>query len=401
MKKSIIVLIGNLMYALAYWLILLYFIKFESIEIVGLYGLVLSVTTPLIIFLNFQIRSLQAVDINFDYEYFEYKKFREITFSVGVFLIVILSFILNVPSILFFSIALMKLLDSLSEVNYGFFQQRRIIKYIPVFKIIKSLIIMGMLFWGYIVDINDVSQIFLIISIFLLGIYLLEIFLIKKMGVSIRGDLKRDRLKKIAIYGFPLMIATFLGSLNSNIPRYVLASIEDISTVGYYTAFVYLISVGNLFVSSIAQVYVTPLTSIWQSKDIFKIKKTLNFVLIRISTIFILFAIVVYLLSDYLILILFDESYLLFKTEFNLTILAALISYIGAIFGYFNVATKDFKVLVKLSLIWVGVTLMSSIVCILLWGILGAFISLIISNSVILLSRLRVLVIFMRSVKKN
>ena len=67
---------GNMVYSLCQWSFVVVLAKLGTLEDVGGYALGLAITSPLLIFANFQGRNLVASDVRDEYSFGEYLSFR-------------------------------------------------------------------------------------------------------------------------------------------------------------------------------------------------------------------------------------------------------------------------------------------------------------------------------------
>ena len=76
-KKNIsMTVIGNLVYAVSQWAIVMFMTKFGDVEMVGKYSLALAITAPLFMLTNFQLRAVQATDTQSKYHFGTYLGLR-------------------------------------------------------------------------------------------------------------------------------------------------------------------------------------------------------------------------------------------------------------------------------------------------------------------------------------
>jgi O-antigen/teichoic acid export membrane protein len=118
---------GNLVYALSQLAILICLSRYVSTEIVGYYAFAAACTNPIIAFFNLQLRSYQATDARSEYDFNTYFTLRIFMMGFGAIVaLFVCSFIGADPLLASIVLLLMlrKALDSVSDVLYGFFQQR-------------------------------------------------------------------------------------------------------------------------------------------------------------------------------------------------------------------------------------------------------------------------------------
>src|SRR5690606_39188157 len=108
------------------------------INMIGEYSIALAITAPIFLFLNFNLRTLQVTDINDETRFREYFVFRIVSSTLAfliVFLITVLSGYEKQVAIVIILIAILKFVESLSDLIYGFFQQKERMEYISISKI--------------------------------------------------------------------------------------------------------------------------------------------------------------------------------------------------------------------------------------------------------------------------
>ncbi|MEM5611239.1 oligosaccharide flippase family protein [Bacillus thuringiensis] len=134
---------ANLIYAFSQWLIILLIAKLGNIEMVGQYSLGLSITAPIFLFLNMNLRSIQATDTNNSYKFIDYFINRVITSLIGIIIVSIIALLGTFNDQtrgIILLIALSRFFESLCDVSYGLYQQKERMDYLAFSKIIQSIL---------------------------------------------------------------------------------------------------------------------------------------------------------------------------------------------------------------------------------------------------------------------
>ena len=134
--------IGNLIYSLSQWLILVLLAKIGNAELVGLYTLGFAITAPILMLTNLQLRQVQATDTTDTYIFNDYFGLRIITGFVAIIITLIVIQLNNYDiykAFIIFLVALSKIIDSYSDVVYGQLQQKERMDYIGISRIIKGI----------------------------------------------------------------------------------------------------------------------------------------------------------------------------------------------------------------------------------------------------------------------
>src|SRR5699024_10261966 len=116
-RKIKSILSGNIIYSASQFIILLIIVKFGTSYDLGIYTVVISIITPLSVFLGFQLRNQLAVDSSNSIEIRTVLRLKNI---LNIILIIVSTFIYiftNITIVLVF--ALFKIIDSYLEIIYG------------------------------------------------------------------------------------------------------------------------------------------------------------------------------------------------------------------------------------------------------------------------------------------
>jgi len=85
------VLAGNIFYSACQWLIVVILAKFGSPQKLGEYAWGLAVSAPIVLFANFQLRSLLASDLVDRFRFVQYLTFRLISLGVALGIVAIVA----------------------------------------------------------------------------------------------------------------------------------------------------------------------------------------------------------------------------------------------------------------------------------------------------------------------
>ncbi len=152
---------GNFVYAVCQWGIIVILAKMGDAEMVGQFALSVAITSPIILFCNLNLRSVQAADSKLVYSIHDYLSLRLLT---TMFFLLLVGGVVSVESfswhtrLVIMLVGLAKGLESISDVLYGMFQRRHrmdVISKSMIFKGLCSVILLGVvihftnnLVWG-------------------------------------------------------------------------------------------------------------------------------------------------------------------------------------------------------------------------------------------------------------
>ncbi|WP_409341842.1 lipopolysaccharide biosynthesis protein [Paenibacillus sp. MBLB4367] len=263
MKKNVVWSVaGNLYYAFCQWLILLVIAKLGGPLMVGQFSLGLVMTAPIIIFFNFSLRLIQATDTKQEYTFREYVKLRLWSMVAALAVIVLFAFISGYDSttVLIISfIGIAKAFEATSEVYYGKFQKEEKMDIIS-----KSMFLKGT---------------FSIVCVFI-GVYITGSVLWGTVGLAVAWlsvlffyDSKKGRMtnteaeiqtlpeeqgsaKRLFMLvrkALPLGIVSLLISVNLNIPRYVIENQLGTYELGIFSAIAYFMLFNSIPINAVGQ----------------------------------------------------------------------------------------------------------------------------------------------------
>ncbi|RIL24910.1 hypothetical protein BUY97_06140 [Staphylococcus gallinarum] len=194
-------------------------------------------------------------------------------------------------------------------------------------------------------------------------------FIINKQAFVLE-KLNVNEYKKLISLGIPLSITLFLSSLNTNIPKYVLEYASSIAAVGIFSSILTIYSAGNTFFFSIYN-YVLPKTV--ENKFNFSyLKKLLVGIIIGGIFSYVIVIIVSFTILDNIIVIMFNQKFLAYKLQILIIIFSAILVYMSILFYLYIHAHNKYKYNTRIQVISVVIVLLSSLILINLFGILGA-----------------------------
>lgn len=382
--------LGNLVYTFAQWAILSLLAKLGNPKMVGQFALGLALTAPIILFTNLQLRSIQATDTENKYQFGEYFGLRIITNVLAILITLFVVFIGQynvVTSFVIILVALSKVIESWSDVIFGYLQQKERMDFTAISRIIKAIL---MLLLPSILLFITNNVIWMVIGLCLSYMLVFIFYDLKVLKRFTRPKVIFNRKNYIEItkLALPLGIVLMLGSLYTNIPRIVIEKYLGEEQLGYFAAIAYLIVAGNTFIGAIGQAAAPRLAILFSEKNFIQFKNLL-IKLVSIGFVTGLVGVIITLLFGEIILnILYEPSYAKYKVLFTLLLISGAFNFSSTFLGIGLTATRSFKIQPYLGVIWIVVSFISAIILIPKFGLFGAGYSAIISAIVQFLSQL-------------
>lgn len=388
---------GNLVLAACQWAMVVVLAKIGSPEMIGQFTLGLAVTTPVFMFTNLSLRSVQVTDAKKQYLLGDYLGLRLISTGLALLIIVIISWKAGYPletSLIILLSGLTRAFDSISDIFYGLIQQHERMDRIAVSMMIKgplSVLLLGIgvyisgnIVWGA-VGVMVASAVVLVSYDLRSSLWVLKIphrphEVSEGYELAPRWHLRS--LTKLVWLALPMGLVMLLRSLNINIPRYLVERYFGARELGIFVAIASLMVAGNTVVFALADSAIPKLAKYYAAGNGTAFR-TLLFKLagmaLLLGGIGVLVAVVA---GGEILTILYQPEYAQYKDLFVWFMVAATFNYVSYLLGDGMTAARYFRLQIPL---FASVTTISAIACLWLlpiFGIRGGAIALIIAETV-------------------
>jgi len=215
----------------------------------------LSVTAPVIVFFNLQLRLLQALDSQNDHRFRDFITLRLIAQCFSLGLLAIWAFAFNSDlalAVCLMVIAASRAFYSIGETFYGEQQKFECMGGIASSMAMKGVLSLTCFSYFLIVK----SDLYSALAAWAVIHFITLAFDVKQtlaLGIRAKELLPTSTLKsmgKLAKKGFPLGVSGLLISLQINIPNYALMSSEYKDEIGIFGALLFLTTVGRKIIES-------------------------------------------------------------------------------------------------------------------------------------------------------
>lgn len=388
-KNILWMFLANLLDAFIKWLTLITIIKLLTLEEVGLYTFAFALTAPIILFSNMKMRAVYLTETTEKYSSF-YGARIFMNVLVFIFLIIIGGLFYSNYLIPIVLISLWKIMDLQSDIYYSLPHKSMDLVFVSKLMIVKTLIVflsfvIGILLSG---DLNITLSIQLIVTIIITFYQKNKIF--KKYKVQI--NFQFQDIKMVLLYCIPLGVTQLIVSLNTNVSRYILEYFENVESVAVFSGISYLLVISNVFMNSIAQIFIPFLKNKVERKKYKEFNKLLfiQFPLLIIS-VSILILIITYSFGNNIISLVYNENF----ASGNLVFILA-IAMVFSAFGWLGdiglIVIRRIKIQPKISFIVLVINIILSLILIKNLGIIGAGYTLVIVNLIQFILRYLVLI---------
>lgn len=381
---------ANLFVAFAKWLIVILIANFLTPNEVGIYSLAFAISAPITLFANMKLRSLYITEEKARFE--EYLLGRKIV-SFFAFIVLFSIALAIYPNYIFVIIlvGLSKIFDLHSDMYYAIPHKNRDMKLIGGVMIYKqTLSLCAFSITLLLTKSLTISLVFQLV-IQILFLYFWEIRYFKKRYSIKKNNKKLSYIdaKSVLLLGLPMGLVQMLVSLNTSIPRYFLESFGDPSTLGYFSAIAYIITIGNMMMNSISQNFIPSLTR-KINKGMYGAFEKNVFVHLTLFS-FILGGILIvgsFLVGEFFLGFIYGDDYRAYSDVLILMSIAMAVNFLSWNFDSALLSLRYISIQPKISVFVLFITVVSSYYFINSFGIQGAPYTLIVANSLQLLIRI-------------
>ena len=252
-------LLGYLAYAAGQWITVVILAKLGSPEMVGQYALGLTVTAPVILFCNLQLRSLQVTDAVGEYSFGDYLGLRLAGSLIAILIVAAVlavgHFSRETASIILF-VGVLKAVDAIADIYGGLCQQHERMDRAALSQLWRAssgLLAMALSIWATgdlligVLALTGVSIAVLASFDRASGRIVMErakqgeaLHARDATSTSLRPRWQLRRMTKLAGTGLPLGLMILLLTLNNNIPGYVISRSLGPGPLGIFAALAFL-----------------------------------------------------------------------------------------------------------------------------------------------------------------
>ena len=397
-NNSIWNLLGSVIHSLTQWGILISIAKLGSPEMVGVFTLALAITSPIVLLFRFKLRQVVVSDSFNDFSFNQYYTLRILSTFIFIIVMFIIAMLYSPEWEIVFVVIMLSLaraIESISDVLFGQMQKNERMDYTAKSVILKGII---SLIIFTIVMFTTANLILSTSAYFISWLLILIIYDYPRARIfsHFKLEFKVKKLKSLFWLSIPLGIAQLIGSLNVNVPRYILEYYYDPILLGFFGAIIYIISAGNNLVLAISASIMPRLSKYYHNNKIKKyLKLFINFLLLIISgSLFSM--ILVYFWGEEILTILYSSEYGKYSQEFLMFLFYGLIMYSSQVIGVALTSMRTFKIQTYIKLFSLIIIIIMSYLLIPDYGMVGVFFSLLLGQFVQLTIRLVTLIVILK-----
>lgn len=252
---------GNIAQLAAQLGMLLALTRFTDLATVGRFAYVSAIVNPIMLLAQMQLRNLQAVDVGRRFTFENYAVFRLISIVVALTVILIIAIFHSMEiAAIILALAVTKSLDSISDIFQGAMQQLETFRSIGISTTSRGVLngtcsVLAIIYYR---DLNTALLALVLAGSIVTFAFDLPLWL--KLAsrhdpafAGIQFGSCLSNIRKIGIAAFPLGCATFLASIEANLPRYFLSIYTNETSLGIYSTIAAFSSLGTIFINAMGQ----------------------------------------------------------------------------------------------------------------------------------------------------
>lgn len=395
-------LLGNTIYSLSQWGLIISMTRFGNLEMVGFYSLGLAITTPILMFTNLELRTIQATAES-NYKFSNFLALRILTSILFIIILLTIVLIRNddyYTTLIIFLIGISKIIESFSDLTYGVYQQKERMDFISISQIVRGVISFLVV---TIVLLLTNSLPFALVALLLCGLFTFIFYdsiKIINFVSNVKPVYNFEIIKNIFLKSLPLGIAVMIVSLNINLPRLFIEGYISNQALGVYASIFYLVLIGSKFINAVGQAMLPRLANQHKKREYNLFNKTLLILLLFSLGIGVLSIIVSFYFGEVILLTIYGEAFVSYGNLLFLFMIYATLNFISYSLMIALNAIGSFKIQPYLGTFWLIISVFSLLYFVPKYELIGAALTLILYSVSRIVSISLVLIINLRKIRR-
>ena len=381
------VFVGNVIYTLCQWGILVVIARVCSVKMLGEFTLGLALAAPVFMLTNLALRAVQVTDAKDKAVFAQYLGLRVCTTLLACFFVICIDILwlrFTAATLVVGLVMAAKAVESVSDIYFAHLQRHELMD-----RVARSMIAKGTLSLLAVLIILTLTRQVAWAALALVVVWACILMFydikapeyVKRMRPHVgesatKPSFNVQKLWRLAWASLPVGVVMSLSSLNVNLPRYVIQSELGSRELGIFAALAYLMTASTTVVSALGQAASPRLAAYFADHDLIRFKR-LTGQLVLLGIVIGLADICVGAFAGYQILrLVYGPAYAAFSKTFVWVMLASGIADVASFLGYATTATRSFRPQVPVSLLTCLCTGASAVLLVPMIGLDGAGISL-------------------------
>lgn len=370
---------GNSVYALSQFGMLSALALLTSPVEVGRYALGLAITAPVFIFASLKLRQVQVTDAAGDYTFGQYLAQRITTSTLALTGVVVCTAFIGMAPRTFSTIAAVaafKALESLLDIIYGAMQRREQLHLVARSQMVRG-IVGFVIFAGVVWLTGKVELAAWALAGFTVFPVATNFWRVRRLGVPIAPSFSLGVMRRLTWLALPLGVATAVGSLTTNVPRYFIEAIEGTAQLGIFAALAYFLVITGMVVNSLGEAASPRLANLYSSGEYAQFRGILRKLVLMGGAVGVVGVIGVSLLGRPILNLVYGDEYGDNNTVLIVLMASATLVYMTNFLGTAINAMRRFTIQMPINLAILAVTAATSWLAIPELGIMGGAVALV------------------------
>jgi O-antigen/teichoic acid export membrane protein len=354
---------GNVVYSFCQWAFVVVLAKLGTPEDVGAYALGLAITSPILMFANFQGRNLVASDIRDQYSFGEYLSFRITSLALALFFVcglILFTQSSRQAGAIIFLVGLGQSFDYASETYFGLMQKRDRLDRVSQSLMLKGPLCLLVMSVAMFVTHNVLWTVAALAGGRGLILWSFDSRSAAMIAGSCRLAWRYATQARLWATALPLGVISGLNAVNFNLPRYFIEGDLSKRDLGIFSAVSSLVGAGNLVMAALASCSIVGLAKAWGARDTGKYR-SLSLRLFMVGALLGGVGLLVTLIAgDRILTLFFGPEYGGSARVFTRIMLAGAFGYVVSAQGYAMTAARKLLAQIPLLLSTTVVTALSS-----------------------------------------
>jgi O-antigen/teichoic acid export membrane protein len=370
--------LGQIVYVLCQWGILIIVARSGGPEMVGRFALALAITAPVMLFSNLALRAALVTDVRGEHPLGRYLALRLATAAIGLAIVVGLALgFEGEVALLIVVVGLAKSSESLSDILHGIAQRHD--RFDLIARSMSARGLLGLL--GMAAGIALTGEVVWgVLALALAWALVLALYDWPMTAPWRRPSVRAGPVRSwlgLAWSVLPLGVAVLLISLNGNLPRYVIADWFGEAELGLFAAMAYVVVPGSMLINVLGQVAIPRLARAASGHDRRGYLDLMARMLLAGLLLGLCGLVIASLLHREIIWLLYGDQFTARSSLLVWVMLAGLMTYLASCLGFgltalrlFRIAplTYGFACAANLTLCWLLAPVLGLLGVVLAWG---------------------------------
>lgn len=371
-------LVGWVGYAACQWLMLSVMAKLGNPTLVGQFALALAITAPVFMLTNLQLRGVQSTDALSQYTFSDYVTLRLLGSGLAFALIAMACPFLKIGNAalgVVLLVTVFKVLESFGDVAAGLMQKFEMLDSAAIALLLRGGLGIGLFAMAFAVSRNLALSLSIWIVAAGLVIAYYDFRVARRLATTEGGiglHLNWQIIRTLTVTSLPLGLVSAISSFNTNIPRYVIERTLSVSDLGIFASIAYPVTAATIVSNSLGQSALARMSRLFLERRLREFK-ILVMKLVAVGAALTVAGVLLVLIGgNRFLTLIYTPEYARQGNLFAVLALTAGLNAIACFLVYALTAARRFRVQLPITLLCMLSTILSSLVLVPRFHLVGA-----------------------------